>query len=358
MIIRTTRRSFGPIILNTLIRTQIIAPLAAALLLLTLVLGGVVRRMSANSVYATGNLTFSLSAATANLITTNDDWSLVPSVEGYAGQNITATHGINPQTVLNTEFVNNQLPNSPRNVAANKGNPSAFNAGGLAEFDTGTYIAIGFQGNVQANPYLVFYLNTTGRYFIRMSYMVQDIDGGSNDSVSSLALQYRVGETGLFINLPDGFIADATDGSVAGRITNKTVLLPQAAENQPKVQVRLITTNAANSSGGSTPDEWIGVNTIVFTSSSSPTAAAVTVSGRVTDATGRGIRNAFVTILDSSGMSRTAVTNAFGYYSFSNMTAGSLYALVVSSKRHTFASGTRVVTVLDDLADVDFVADN
>ncbi len=57
-------------------------------------------------------------------------------------------------------------------------------------------------------------------------------------------------------------------------------------------------------------------------------------------------------------MSRTAVTNAFGYYSFSNMTAGSLYALVVSSKRHTFASGTRVVTVLDDLADVDFVADN
>jgi len=218
---------------------------------------------------ASGNLNLSVSPATVNQITTNDVWTAVASVEGYEGKNLTATHGVDPQTVLNTEFANTLLPNAPTQVAANKGNPSAFNAGGLAEFDGGTYLAIGFQGNVQANPYLVFYLDTTGRTSVTMTYDVQDIDAGSNDSVSPIALQYRVGDTGSFTNIPAGFIADATDGGVAGRTTHMSVVLPVAANNQAKVQVRLITTNAANSAGNSTPDEWIGVNNVVVSSSPS-----------------------------------------------------------------------------------------
>src|SRR5687768_14306006 len=149
----------------------------------------------ADSVYfnmTSGSLNFSVTPATVNQITSNDNWSAVNSVEGYMGLNLTATHGVDPQTILNTEFASNQLPNTPRNVAANKGNPSAFNAGGLAEFDGGTYLAIGFQGNVQANPYMVFYLNTTGRTNVAVNCLVQDIDSGSNDSVSQIALQYRI----------------------------------------------------------------------------------------------------------------------------------------------------------------------
>jgi hypothetical protein len=322
---------------------------------------GVTQTVKANSVYfnfTSGSLNFSVSPSTVNQITTNDDWSGVGSVEGYEGKNLTATHGIDPQTILNTEFTNNQLPNTPTNVAANKGNPSAFNAGGLAEFDTGTYLAIGFQGNVQANPYMVFYLNTTGRSSIQINYDVQDIDGGSNNSVSQLALQYRVGETGLFTNLPAGYIADATDGGVAGRITSKSVLLPAACENQPKVQIRMITTNAAAPDGTSTPDEWLGVNNVVISSSPGVTAAPVNVGGRVVDPYGRGIPRTYVTMYDGLGSVRTVMTNGFGYYSFTDVPAGATYTLMVSAKGRTFSPAVRTISVLDEVSGLDFVSDN
>jgi hypothetical protein len=84
----------------------------------------------ANSTYTSlsaGSLAFNLTAASTNLISSNDNWSGVPSVEGYFGENLTASQGVDPQTVLNTEFASDTLPNSPTNVSANKGNPSAFN---------------------------------------------------------------------------------------------------------------------------------------------------------------------------------------------------------------------------------------
>lgn len=315
------------------------------------------RAAKAGSTYASlgsGNLTLNLTASTANLITTNDDWSGVTSVEGYFGQNLTATHGIDPQTVLTSEFAT--LPSAGNTqVAANKGNPSAFNAGGLAEFDTGTYLAIGFQGNVQANPYLVFYLNTTGRSNITMNYTVQDIDAGSNDSVSQLALQYRVGETGNFTNVPAGYIADATDGGVAGRITNRNVVLPAAVNNQAKVQVRLITTNAANSSGSSTPDEWMGVNNITV-SGSVTTAAGVSIGGRVVTAGGRPIAKAQIVMNDMAGNTRTVTTNPFGYYRFDDLQAGTTVLISVRAKGYLFTEPTRVLFLSEDLSSFDFIA--
>jgi hypothetical protein len=363
------RRSFSPFISKPLTAARFLVPGVAALSIAMLALSdnvplsglNAVPRTKANSIYAdlsAGDLTFNITASSAGLITSNDNWSSVPSVEGYEGRNITATHGVDPQTVLNTEFANDQLPNSPTNVAANKQNPSAFNAGGLAEFDAGNYLAIGFQGNVQANPYMVFYLNTTGRYFVKMSYTVQDIDSGSNNAVSPVALQYRVGETGQFTNIPGGYITDATQGpNIGGMTTTLNVMLPAAVQNQPKVQVRVITTNAANSSGSSTPDEWVGVNNVVFTSSSSPTAAGVSVGGRVRDANGQAIRGAAVRLTDMTGTVWTTVSNSFGFYNFPQITAGATYTVEAASKRYTFTPSTRVISVGDAINDLDFIAD-
>lgn len=311
--------------------------------------------VEANSTYASlssGNFSFSLTAGTANLITSNDNWTGVNSVEGYFGQNLTATHGVDPQTVLGTEFSGNTLPNTPTQIAANKGNPNAFNAGGLAEFDSGTYIAFGFQGNVQANPYMVFYINSLGRSNVTFSYDVIDIDGGSNNAVSPIALQYRVGTSGSFINLPSGYVADATQGpNIAGLTTSKSVVLPMAAWNQPQVQVRLITTNAANSSGSSTPDEWIGVNNISITSLA-PSAAQASISGRVFGSDRRGLSGAAVTMFDELGTPRTATTNTFGYYRLTGLTVGNTYVLTVRSRRYVFDA--QLVNLSDDVAGLDF----
>ena len=342
---------------------------AAALLLLSLIAPpintdslapfeqiGIVPTASANNTYATlasGNFTFSLNAGNVNLISSNDNWSNVPSVEGYYGQGLTGTHGVDPQTILGTEFAGGSLPNNPRQVNANKGNPSAYNAGGVTEFDSGSHLAIGFQGNVQANPYLVFYLNTTGRSNVTFSYDVIDIDGGSNNAVSPLALQYRVGNSGNFTNIPEGYISDATQGpNLEGLTTSKSVVLPPATWNQAQVQVRLITTNAANTSGGSTPDEWIGVNNVSATSLA-PSSAQVTLSGRVMTSSGAGLSGAIVTLVDEYGITRQMTTGTFGYFKFS-VSAGKTYVVGVLSRRYVF--DTQVLTVEEDFSTLDFYA--
>ena len=321
----------------------------------------IVPAVSANSTYynfSGGSLAFNITPSNTNMISSNDDWTGVSSVEGYFGRNLTATHGIDPQTVLGTEFPGNALPSAGNTqVNANKGNPSAYNAGGVTEFDSGSYLAIGFQGNVQANAYMVFYLNTTGRSSITMSYEVSDIDTGSNNAVSPVALQYRIGETGNFTNLPGGFVADATDGpTISGRISSRSVLLPAACNNQAQVQVRLITTNAAAVDGTSTPDEWIGINNVVI-SPFAPTAATANVGGQVFSPYGRPLANAMLILSDTSGNTRFARTSVFGYYNFSEVEVGQTYVLEIQSKRFVFPQPTQIISVNEDINSLNFYAE-
>lgn len=89
-----------------------------------------------------------------------------------------------------------------------------------------------------------------------------------------------------------------------------------------------------------------------------PTAANVSIEGRVTTSTGIGIRNVVVRLEDASGVSRTALTGGFGYYRFEDVPAGETMTISVSAKRFSFSTATRIITTVDDLTDIDFVADN
>ena len=307
--------------------------------------------------FSTGNLSLTLTAApsSADLIDTNHDWSNVPHVEGYRGDDL-AAEGADPQTVTGTETgAGFPLPSTADTyIQANKGNTSAVNNGGLAEFDRApdaNNICYGFQGNVQAdNPYMVFYINTTGYFGINMSYRVRDVDAGNNSSVSQIALQYRVGQTGPFINVPTGYISDATDGpNISGRTTTRNVALPAAVNNQPQVQVRLITSNAPG------PDEWIGVNNIIL-GPFAPTAAGATIGGRIYSPYGTPLANTQVLMYDNMGGVRTAISNAFGYYRFEGVTVGETYIFEVRSKRYTFTEAIRTFSVQEDFDSLDFYA--
>ena len=86
----------------------------------------------------------------------------------------------------------------------------------------------------------------------------------------------------------------------------------------------------------------------------SPTAAGVSVSGRVMTASGQGLRNAIVTISDQAGHTRSAITSSFGYYSFTDVEVGQSYTVSVSSKRFTFA--TRLINLNDAVDGLDFTA--
>ena len=86
-----------------------------------------------------------------------------------------------------------------------------------------------------------------------------------------------------------------------------------------------------------------------------PTAAGVTVSGRVVDTSGRGVRSAVLVLTDPNGNVRRESTRRSGYYRFIDVTAGQSYVISVSARRYTFAEPTQLISVTDDLTDLNFV---
>lgn len=87
-----------------------------------------------------------------------------------------------------------------------------------------------------------------------------------------------------------------------------------------------------------------------------PTAAPISLSGRVTDSWGRAIRNAVV-LLEAGGIGPRAVaTGSMGYYNFDNIEVGT-YTVTVNAKRHTFAIPSRTITMVDSVAGFDFISE-
>ncbi len=87
-----------------------------------------------------------------------------------------------------------------------------------------------------------------------------------------------------------------------------------------------------------------------------PSAAEVSVGGQIKSANGTGIRNVAVSLTQTNGSTRTVKTNAFGYYNFEGIEVGQSVTLTVNSKRYTFANPTRIVSVSENVSDVDWTA--
>lgn len=88
----------------------------------------------------------------------------------------------------------------------------------------------------------------------------------------------------------------------------------------------------------------------------SPTAANVSVGGRVLDSGNSGMSRIPVTLTNASGISRTVLTNSFGHYKFDEVPVGQTYILTVNHRKYLFPDSPRVVAVDDDLTNVDFQA--
>lgn len=85
-----------------------------------------------------------------------------------------------------------------------------------------------------------------------------------------------------------------------------------------------------------------------------PTAAAVEINGRVTTAEGKGVAGALITMVDAGGASRYARTNPFGYYRFTNVSAGATYIFHAERKNLVFAP--QAVSVSEAVANLNFTA--
>jgi len=87
----------------------------------------------------------------------------------------------------------------------------------------------------------------------------------------------------------------------------------------------------------------------------SPTAASVTVGGRVLTSNGRGVSKALVVLTAPNGETRYAVTNPFGYYRFAEVTVGESYVLAVRHKQHQFTP--QILEIKEEIGGLDFIAE-
>ncbi|MCU1265032.1 MAG: nuclease [Acidobacteria bacterium] len=252
LILMSLRTTFTTIRLKIAITCAFIA--IAALIMPS---GNFLNRITVRTVLADTTpqtLPFTQNWTNTGLITTDDTWTGVPGIIGYRGDDATAGTGVDPQTI--TQDLSGVI-----DVNANRSDPNTFTTGGISEFDGIANPVVAFQGSGTADfPNLVISLNTSGQTGINVGYNLRDIDGSADNATQAVALQYRVGASGAYTNLPAGFVADATTGpSLATLVTPVSVTLPAACDNQPIVQVRIITSNA----GGT--DEWVGVDDINIT---------------------------------------------------------------------------------------------
>jgi subtilisin-like proprotein convertase family protein len=85
-----------------------------------------------------------------------------------------------------------------------------------------------------------------------------------------------------------------------------------------------------------------------------PTAADVSASGRVRDRQGRAITGAFVTITDDAGLSRSARTNTFGYFTITGLPAGRSYIVTTAARRYSFEP--QLLTIDDNVSSFEIVS--
>lgn len=123
-----------------------------------------------------------------------------------------------------------------------------------------------------------------------------------------------------------------------------------ATPTNGRLAFRYFVTNAGPSGANS---DYIGVDTFQYIALP-PTAANVSVGGRIFNANGTAVSNAQISMIDANGNVRQARSNPFGYYRFTEVAVGSTYTIIVGHKFYEFAP--RVLSVVEDSETVDFVA--
>lgn len=99
------------------------------------------------------------------------------------------------------------------------------------------------------------------------------------------------------------------------------------------------------------------ITQVIFCFRPLPSAAEVSLSGRVVSAEGFGIAKARLTILNtSSGETFSIPTNAFGFYKFEGLEVGN-YILTIEHKFFRFSESVKFIQASDTLAEVNFTAD-
>ncbi|WP_091026051.1 ExeM/NucH family extracellular endonuclease [Nocardioides szechwanensis] len=194
-------------------------------------------------------------------LTPTSTWADFPGVEGFnPGTSISASNASN-STDVGTLTAEGTLTS---NLVMSTGTtaPNTVSTGGVLAFPNipDKTVALSATGTI-TTPLLVFHLDTTGRDSLAVAYDIQDLDSGTDNQPTRVALQYRVGTSGAYTNVPAAYVADATVVSNSTVVsTAVSAVLPAAVDNQSDVYLRVITIDNASGS-----NEHIGIDNISIT---------------------------------------------------------------------------------------------
>jgi hypothetical protein len=158
----------------------------------------------------------------------------------------------------------NGAPSGNFNTAAPSGDKPLIASGSASSTGNGVYNytgKLGFLNSGSVDNALVLSINTAGQQNVQLSYDVMTIrnpyDGNANSRINEVVVQYRIGNTGSFININETAYQNDTITQTGAGVTlpqnsvNKSVLLPPACNNQALVQLRWV--NRQISGAGSRP---------------------------------------------------------------------------------------------------------
>ncbi|WP_374454779.1 ExeM/NucH family extracellular endonuclease [Nocardioides sp.] len=210
-------------------------------------------------------------------LTATSTWADFPGVEGFNTGTSIAPQNPSNATDVGTLTAEGTLASSFL-VQSNTSVPNTASAGGVLAFanvpTASKTVALSATGS-QTAPLLAFHLNTTGKSGFAVAYDVQDLDSSADDQPQRVALQYRVGTSGAYTNVPAAYLTDATGPSNATVTTTRvSATLPAAVDNQADVYLRVITIDNATGS-----NEHVGIDNIDITAGGAPAPLGATDPG-------------------------------------------------------------------------------
>jgi len=158
-------------------------------------------------------------------------------------------------------------------------------------------------------------------------------------------------ETGAMIDSQNQVGGFPTLNSLPAPVDSDQDGLPDTWENQNGLNP-----NDPNDAAQLAPSGYSYLEVYNNSNLAAPTAANAAISGRVLTVKGQGIARVAVILTNSSGATRTVLTNTFGYYNFSDISVGEVYVVTAESRRCTFENPSQIVNVNDNIADLDFTA--
>lgn len=283
--------------------------------------------------------------------------------------NVTYTLPLGTMVTTTTTTFSNTTPLVIPDSGASAPYGTTINVSGVPSTVTSARVTLNGLTHTFPGDLDVLLVSPTGRKFIVMSDVIGTSDwvapgvnytfddsaaallpasGNSPGSGSFKPTDYTSGDT-FAAPAPAG---PYLDPATVGSDTLTTAFGGAAGGNPNGVWTLYVMDDAAGDSGAMSG--W----SIQFTQTgpvcSTTLATGVDVSGNVQTADGRGVTNATVTISDSTGMVRRAITGRNGAFTFTDVEAGHTYVVGVMSRRYSFTP--QVIEVNDNISGLLFTS--